>query len=328
MALEPDTRLGPYRIVDLLGVGGMGEVYRARDERLNRLVAVKVLPADRIGANAERRSRFIQEAQLASALQHPNIVTIFDAGEEHDLAYIAMEFLRGKDLVEHTRADHLLPVDKVVSIAARVAEALDYAHRHHVVHRDIKPANIMYEPASDTVKVTDFGIARVTDASKTKTGMVLGTPSFMSPEQLAGKKVDGRADLYSLGVMLFQLLTGVLPFKGDSMAALMFKIANEAPPDVRELRPELPPVLAEVVGRALAKSPEQRFPSGNTFALALRASLDGAATAVVAPAPVAAPANGHNAEASADRQAEPPAAADPFQRTTVLDPQNTIPRHS
>jgi serine/threonine protein kinase len=173
-------------------------------------------------------------------LQHQNIVTIFDAGEEHDLAYIAMEFLKGKDLVDFCKDGNLLPVPKVLSIVARVAEALAYAHRQNVVHRDIKPANIMYELESDTVKVTDFGIARITDSSKTKTGLVLGTPSFMSPEQIAGKKVDGRSDLYSLGVMLFQMLAGVLPFRGDSMAELMYKIANEEAPDIRIIRKEIP----------------------------------------------------------------------------------------
>lgn len=318
--------LGRYQVEKELGKGAMGVVYQGRDPKIGRVVAIKTLAlGDEFEGDAlnEARERFFREAETAGRLQHPNIVTIFDAGEEHDLAYIAMEFLHGKDLTEQTRPDQLLPVAQVVSICARVAEALDYAHRHHVVHRDIKPANIMYEPGSDTVKVTDFGIARVTDASKTKTGMVLGTPSFMSPEQLAGKKVDGRADLYSLGVMLFQLLTGVLPFRGDSMAALMFKIANEAAPDLRELRPELPAVLAEVVARTLAKDPEQRFPSGNTLALALRASLVAPpAAAEVAPSPSV-----HNGPSATNRPADPPPENDPYQRTTALDPQDTIPRH-
>jgi len=142
------------------------------------------------------------------------------------------------------------------------------------VHRDIKPANIMYEPESDMVKVTDFGIARITDSSKTRTGLVLGTPSFMSPEQIAGKKVDGRSDLYSLGVMLFQMLTGVLPFRGDSMAELMYRIANEEAPDLRVLRPELPERLARIVSLALAKAPEARYQSGEQFAADLRVALD------------------------------------------------------
>jgi serine/threonine-protein kinase len=155
-----------------------------------------------------------------------------------------------------------------------VAEALAYAHRQNVVHRDIKPANIMYELDSDTVKVTDFGIARITDSSKTKTGLVLGTPSFMSPEQLAGKKVDGRSDLYSLGVMLFQMLTGVLPFRGESMAELMFKIANEEAPDIRIIRKELPESLANLVALSVSKRPETRYQDGDQFAADLRAVMN------------------------------------------------------
>jgi serine/threonine protein kinase len=183
------------------------------------------------------KERFFREAETAGRLNHPNIVTIFDAGEEHDLAYIAMEFLKGKDLVPYTKSGNLMPLPKVMDVVARVADALSYAHQNSVVHRDIKPANIMYEPDSDSVKVTDFGIARITDSSRTKTGMVLGTPSYMSPEQLAGKKIDGRSDLFSLGVMLFQMASGKLPFEGDSMAQLMFKIANEPHPPIRELNP-------------------------------------------------------------------------------------------
>jgi len=220
-----------------------------------------------------QEERFFREAETAGRLQHQNIVTIFDAGEEHDLAYIAMEFLKGRDLAEHTKPGHLLPVDVVLSIISRVATALDYAHRQQVVHRDIKPANVMYEPSTDTVKVTDFGIARITDSSKTKTGLVLGTPSFMSPEQLAGKRVDGRSDLYSLGVMLYQLLTGVLPFRGESMAELMYKIANEEAADLRNLRPELSAAMAQIVSKALSKLPEARYQTGADLALDVQACL-------------------------------------------------------
>jgi serine/threonine-protein kinase len=221
----------------------MGVVYLGKDPKIGRVVAIKTMALSQEFSGDElvdARERFFREAETAGRLQHQNIVTIFDAGEEHDLAYIAMEFLKGKDLLDFCKDGNLLPAAKVLSIVARVAEALAYAHRQNVVHRDIKPANIMYELDSDTVKVTDFGIARITDSSKTKTGLVLGTPSFMSPEQLAGKKVDGRSDLYSLGVMLFQMLTGVLPFRGESMAELMFKIANEEAPDIRIIRKELP----------------------------------------------------------------------------------------
>jgi serine/threonine-protein kinase len=240
----------------------------------------------------DAREHFFREAETAGRLQHQNIVTIFDAGEEHDLAYIAMEFLRGKDLVDYCRDGHLLPVSRVLSIVARVAEALAYAHRQNVVHRDIKPANIMYEAESDTVKVTDFGIARITDSSKTKTGLVLGTPSFMSPEQLAGKKVDGRSDLYSLAVMMFQMLTGVLPFRGDSMAELMYKIANDPAPDIRAIRKELPEGLAKLVALALSKRPEARYQNGDQLAADLRSIMGTMRDKPAADQPQRAPASG------------------------------------
>jgi tRNA A-37 threonylcarbamoyl transferase component Bud32 len=248
--------LGRYQVEKELGKGAMGVVYLGKDPKIGRVVAIKTMALSQEFEGEElddARERFFREAETAGRLQHQNIVTIFDAGEEHDLAYIAMEFLKGKDLADVTKDGHLLPIPKVLSIVARVAEALAYAHKQNVVHRDIKPANIMYEIDSDTVKVTDFGIARITDSSKTKTGLVLGTPSFMSPEQIAGKKVDGRSDLYSLGVMLFQMLAGVLPFRGDSMAELMYKIANEEAPDIRIIRKELSARLAEVVALSLAK---------------------------------------------------------------------------
>ena len=187
-----------------------------------------------------------------------------------------MEVLKGKDLVPYTKPDNLLPIDKVVSIVARVADALGYAHKQNIVHRDVKPANVMYEPESDSVKVADFGIARITDSSKTKTGMVLGTPSYMSPEQLSGKKVDGRSDLFSLAVSLYQLACGKLPFGGDSMAQLMFKIANEAAPDILAINPNLPPAFVAFLDRAMAKNAEDRYQTGEEFAAALRATLGGA----------------------------------------------------
>ncbi|MCU0763093.1 MAG: serine/threonine protein kinase [Hydrogenophaga sp.] len=251
----------------------MGTVYQGRDPKIGRVVAIKTLA---LGAEfeglelQEARERFFREAETAGRLQHPHIVTIFDAGEEHDLAYIAMEFLAGKDLLDHAREGRLLAVDAVLRIGEQVALALDYAHRQNVVHRDIKPANIMFDPATQSVKVTDFGIARITDASKTKTGMVLGTPSFMSPEQLAGRRIDGRSDLYSLGVTLFQLLTGRLPLSGDSMAALMYQIANQPAPSVRSLRPQLPQDVADILDRLLAKSPDARPQTGAELAEALR----------------------------------------------------------
>jgi serine/threonine-protein kinase len=229
---------------------------------------------------AEVKERFFREAETAGRLSHPNIVTIYDTGEEHDFCYIAMELLKGGDLVPYVKPGNLLPVDKVVSIVARVADALGYAHRQGVVHRDIKPANMMYHPETDTLKVTDFGIARLTDSSKTKTGMVLGTPSYMSPEQLAGQRIEGRSDLFSLAVSLYQMLCGKLPFQGESMAQLMFKIANEAPVDIRSINPQVPPGLVAFLERALAKNPDERFQTGEEFGGALRAALAGSAAGV------------------------------------------------
>ena len=265
--------LGRYEIQKELGKGAMGVVYLGKDPKISRIVAIKTMnlsqefEADEL---EEVKARFFREAETAGRLNHPNIVTMYDAGEEHDLAYIAMEFLKGKDLVPYTKPDNLLPLPKVLSIAARVADALGYAHSLHVVHRDIKPANIMYDPESDTVKVTDFGIARITDSSKTKTGMVLGTPSYMSPEQLSGAKIEGHSDLFSLGVSLYQLACGKLPFVGDSMAQLMFRIANEPPTDILSIKPDLPPCVVAIIQQALVKKVEERFESGAAMALAIR----------------------------------------------------------
>ncbi|MDZ4188464.1 MAG: serine/threonine-protein kinase [Hydrogenophaga sp.] len=268
--------LGRYQVEKELGKGAMGVVYMGRDPKIGRVVAIKTMALSQEFEGAEledARQRFFREAETAGRLQHQNIVTIFDAGEDHELAYIAMEYLKGKDLLEYTKPGQLLPVETVVGILIRIAEALQYAHGLNVVHRDIKPANIMYDPATGAVKVTDFGIARVTDASRTRTGMVLGTPSFMSPEQIAGKKVDGRSDLYSLGVMAYQLLSGFLPFHAESMTELMFKIANEPAPDIRTANPTIPAELAAVVSKALAKTLDIRYESGDAFAHDLRQAL-------------------------------------------------------
>ncbi|HXC39194.1 MAG TPA: serine/threonine-protein kinase [Burkholderiales bacterium] len=298
--------LGRYQVEKELGKGAMGVVYLGRDPKIGRVVAIKTMAlAQEFEADelAEVKERFFREAETAGRLSHPNIVTIYDAGEEHDLCYIAMELLKGKDLAPYVKPDSLLPMDRAVSIIARVADALGYAHKQNIVHRDIKPANVMYEPESDQVKVADFGIARITDSSKTKTGMVLGTPSYMSPEQLSGKKVDGRSDLFSLAVSLYQLLSGSLPFVGDSMAQLMFKIANEPAPDIRALNPAIPPALVAFLERSMAKDADQRYQTGEEFAAALRAAMSGVAPApapATAPAaPVAAPAAASVAPAAA-----------------------------
>jgi serine/threonine-protein kinase len=284
--------LGRYEVEKELGKGAMGVVYQGKDPKIGRVVAIKTMAlsqefeADEL---KDVKERFFREAETAGRLTHPNIVTIYDAGEEHDLAYIAMEFLKGKDLTPYNKPDKLLPLEKTLSIIARVADALAYAHKNNVVHRDIKPANIMYEPESDSVKVTDFGIARITDSSRTKTGMVLGTPSYMSPEQIAGKKIEGRSDLFSLGVTLYHLACGKLPFTGESMAQLMFKIANEAHADIRTHNSALPESLSEVLNRALTKEPDQRYQDGEQMAKAVRQCLEGLARARAQLAPGAAP---------------------------------------
>jgi len=269
--------LGRYEIEKELGKGAMGVVYLGKDPKIGRVVAIKTMALAQEFEEDELeevKERFFREAETAGRLSHPYIVTIYDAGEEHDLAFIAMEFLKGHDLARYCKPDNLLDMQRVVSIVHRAAEGLDYAHQQNVVHRDIKPANIMYEPESDSVKITDFGIARITDSSKTKTGMVLGTPSYMSPEQLAGKKVDGRSDLFSLGVMLFQMLSGSLPFKAESMASLMFKITNDAAPDVRTMRAEIPEGLSRIIDRALVKNVDERYQTGAEMATDLKAFLD------------------------------------------------------
>ncbi|MES2919718.1 MAG: serine/threonine-protein kinase [Pseudomonadota bacterium] len=281
--------LGRYQVEKELGKGAMGVVYLGRDPKINRVVAIKTMALSNEFEGdelVEIKERFFREAETAGRLNHPNIVTIYDAGEEHDLAYIAMEFLHGHDLARYVKPDALLPVPKVLNITYKAALALDYAHQNQVVHRDIKPANIMYDPDKNAIKITDFGIARITDASKTKTGTVLGTPTYMSPEQVAGKKVDGRSDLYSLGVMLYQMLAGVAPFRGESMATLMYKIANEPHAPVFDARPELAaklPGIGAVIDKAIAKDPAQRYQNGHEFAAAIKACVDASRQASPAP---------------------------------------------
>jgi eukaryotic-like serine/threonine-protein kinase len=265
--------LGRYRIDRELGRGAMGTVYLGHDPQIGRAVAIKTMALSREFEGDElvaARARFFREAEMAGRLRHPDIVTIFDASEDQGLAFIAMEFVAGHDLLRHALPGRLLPVPEVLTTIARVADALAHAHRQGVIHRDIKPANVMIDPATGAVKVTDFGIARVADACRTRTGLVLGTPSFMSPEQMAGRRVDGRTDLYSLGVMLFQLLTGALPHRSESMAELMKQIVNDPAPDVRSLRPELPEALANVVALALEKRVEVRYADGDQMAADLR----------------------------------------------------------
>jgi eukaryotic-like serine/threonine-protein kinase len=268
--------LGRYRVERQIGKGAMGAVYLATDPKISRSVAIKTLALSRDFEGEElanARARFFREAELAGRLKHPDIVTIFDADEDQGLAFIAMEFLTGHDLVPYTQARKLLPVPQVLTLVARVARALAHAHSLGVVHRDIKPANVMIDVATDVVKVTDFGIAQVCDAARTRTGIVMGSPLYMSPEQLSGERLDGRSDLYSLGVMLYQLLTGRLPHESSSMGTLLRQIAQDAAPDVRSIRPELPAALADVVALALQKRAAYRYADGLQMAADLHAVL-------------------------------------------------------
>jgi serine/threonine-protein kinase len=282
LAAGEKPKFGRFEVQKELGKGAMGVVYLGKDPKIGREVAIKTMAlAQQFEADelAEVKERFFREAETAGRLSHPNIVTIYDTGEEHDYCYIAMELLKGGDLAPFVKAPNLLPADKAVAVVVRAAEALGYAHKQGVVHRDVKPANMMYHPDTDTLKLTDFGIARLTDSSKTKTGMVLGTPSYMSPEQLAGKKIEGRSDLFSLAVSLYQLLCGKLPFAGESMAQLMFKIASEPPTNILTVNPRVPPSLVAFLDKALAKNPDERFQTGEEFAAALRAAAAGGGTA-------------------------------------------------
>jgi len=268
--------LGRYELVKELGRGAMGVVYLGKDAKIGRQVAIKTLAlSDEFDGEALKdvHDRFFREAETAGRLNHANIVTIFDVGEDQGLAYIAMDFLAGESLQKYCSSSNLLPMGEVVALAIKIAEALDYAHKHHVVHRDIKPANIMYDRSTGRVKITDFGIAALTDMSKTKTGTILGSPLYMSPEQVSGKKIDGRSDLYSLGVSIYQMLRGELPFEAPSLTGLMFKIANEPHPDVTFLRPDIPPTVKVVIDRALQKDPDARFQNGMEMANALKLAL-------------------------------------------------------
>ncbi len=266
-------RLGRYVIEKRIGRGAMGAVYLARDPRINRPVALKVIPIEKEFEDEEleeARLRFFREAESAGRLTHPNIITVYDCGEDKGLAYIAMEYLPGLQLTHFTNPAKLLAPKRTLELCARTAEALDYAHNQQVIHRDIKPANLLYDNRADILKISDFGVARLTDNNRTKTGIVLGTPMYMSPEQLAAEDLTGLSDLFSLGVTLYELLVGEVPFKATNIAVLMTKITSEDPVPVSNRRAGIPPGVDAVLSKALAKRPEHRFANGGEMAIALR----------------------------------------------------------
>ena len=269
------TRLGRYEVEQELGRGAMGVVYRAQDPQIARRVALKTL--DCTAFEGEERdsvkARFFREAEAAGCLQHTNIVTVYDLGEEGDLAYIAMDYIAGRPLSDYTQKQKLLPAKTVYRLIAEVAEALAYAHEKSVVHRDIKPGNILYEAEREKAVVTDFGIARVANSARTRTGEILGSPLYMSPEQLKGARVGSATDIFSLGVSFYQLLTGALPFRGESLAELSYQIVQSRQRPVREQGVALPRSATRIVNKALQKDPAKRYASAAEMARALRSAL-------------------------------------------------------
>ncbi len=265
------TQAGRYQIVNELGRGAMGVVYRAFDPMIGRTVAIKTMLTQGLAPSefAEFRDRFQREAQAAGILNHPNIVTVYDFGESQGFLYLAMEFLEGKSLHEILRERKALPAGEAVPIFEQVAGALGHAHAHKVIHRDVKPANIMLLK-DGTVKVTDFGIAKISTTSMTQTGQVFGTPNYMSPEQVRGMQLDGRSDIFALGVVLYESLVGVKPFPGDDITTVLYKLVHEEPVPPLQLRPELDPGLGRVIQKALAKNPDQRYATCADFARDLR----------------------------------------------------------
>ncbi len=299
------TSIGRYQIVGELGRGAMGIVYRARDSKIGREVAIKTIHLRELADNVERqrlRDRLFREAQSAGILSHPNIVTIYDVAEEGDLAYIAMELVNGPTL-DQLMSSEPLEGKFVLSILSQTAAALDFAHKRGIVHRDIKPANIMIHEGT-TAKITDFGVARLASHQMTQVGSMVGTPNYMSPEQIQTKPVDGRSDQFSLAVIAYELLTGEKPFAADSIAALAYKIVREPAVPVHRLNPTLDWPVETVLQKALAKEPEDRYPTCSDFVFALEnacracrkwrplraGAAEDMATSFEAAAPVIAPA--------------------------------------
>ena len=265
VVLEPKPRkkptLGRYEIIEQIGRGAMGIVYKGRDPMLNRLTAIKTIrfvdefDEDHIDLV---KKQFYREAEVVAKLAHPNIVTIYDVGEDLDLSYLAMEYLEGENLVKITKPNNLLPIRQCVEIVTQGCDALEYAHKHDIVHRDIKPENIMVL-MDGTVKVTDFGIARVATSTRTRTGVVKGTPYYMSPEQTKGQPLTGPSDIFSLGVVFYQLLTGRLPFTGDNLAAIMYQTTMVDPEPPTTYNPKIDADIVAIIKQALEKSLEKRY---------------------------------------------------------------------
>jgi serine/threonine-protein kinase len=267
--LEPVAKLGKYHILEQVGEGAMGVVYRALDPVLNRTVAIKVM-SDGLAQDEGLRARFLREAQAAGSLQHPNVVTIYDFGETDGHLFIAMEFVQGADLEHLMRQNVPLSLAAQIDIIVDVLNGLYYAHRRGIVHRDIKPANIRVDEEGHA-RIMDFGVARLATSDMTKSGVMMGTPNYMAPEQISGGDITPAVDIFSVGALLYELLTHVKPFQGDTMHNVLFKIVTDNPPDVREIKPDLPEALSEIVRKAIEKDPSHRYRTASEMANALTA---------------------------------------------------------
>ncbi len=265
------TKAGRYEVVRELGRGSMGVVYQGYDPVIGRTVAVKTMLTEGLTPEEfrEYRARFQREAQAAGVLSHPSIVNVFDYGEDGGMLYLIMEYLEGKSLEKLVEGGVILPIETIIPMCEQVCGALDHAHQRGIVHRDIKPANIMILD-SGMVKVTDFGIAKMVSMGMTQAGLVLGTPNYMSPEQVKGRPVDGRSDIFSLGVVLYDLVTGEMPFSGQNITTVIYKIINENPIPPRELDATIHPGLSYVICKALAKSPDERYQTCGELAYDLK----------------------------------------------------------
>src|SRR5438270_1621437 len=267
MATSQLQKIGKYDITEVLGEGGMGIVYKAIDPGIGRPVAIKMMTGG-FADNPDLLKRFQREAQSAGTLQHPNIVIIYELGTHDGNPYMAMEFISGESLETIVSSHRRMSLVDKMDIMIQMLNGLQYAHEHGIVHRDIKPGNIMVLK-DGTVKIVDFGIARISDNSMTKTGQIVGTINYMSPEQFNGHVVDGRSDIFSAGVLLYEFLTGVLPFDGAETPSVILKILNEPPPPLKNHLQNFPPELEEVMKKSLAKDREERYASAGDFAFDL-----------------------------------------------------------
>ena len=285
--MDTPKKIGRYEIIAELGHGAMGTVYRSKDPAMDRVVALKTITSVLLASEqgTETRERFFREARAAGALAHPGIVPVFDVGEHEGIPFLVMEFVTGKTLADTAKSGDRMNLDRVCEIGQKIAEALGYAHKHGVVHRDIKPTNILMTSREiygiERPKITDFGVAKLAEGQTTMTGQMLGTPAFMPPEQFTGAPVDGRADIFSLGVVLYWMATGEQPFPGESMTSVSYKVVHTDPVPPRKLNPSVPAKLDGIIMKCLAKSPADRYQTGDELALDLSALRSGPNTATL-----------------------------------------------